>query len=360
MDVHARQSVSLGDPTRLEIVARLPRSTPHAWTEEGLLLSSLDTVYLVPDLTRPRPVVLARIPWTLRQQAARLRLVDRALKYSILQVHRAHDGRLLIANGTSWWCWDSADRVSRKVPRFSATRPMDRGICGSPAGLTYVAEYVPNRERAQAIHIYRTADLLHFETVWEFPPGEIRHIHALVADPERRERIWVLTGDRDGESRIMYTDDEFATLLCFLAEGQVSRATDVLIRDGRVVWGMDAPSRPAQLMLAPADEPGARRAIRPLPGPAYYLSSNTAGAVYVGTTAERGATGGDRQHGYILGAKPDGSWEEIVQRRHDVFPQHGIFRFPKGVLPGAFVVFSQRALVPHEGYTTIARDTSWM
>ena len=78
---------------------------------------------------------------------------------------------------------------------------MNRAICTSLSGRVYVADYLINNRRREPIRVYVSKDLQTFETVWEFPPGDIRHIHALIPDPEDRERIWVLGGWSNNPSK---------------------------------------------------------------------------------------------------------------------------------------------------------------
>ena len=154
---------------------------------------------------------------------------------------------------------------------------MNRGICETRDGVTYVADYVANLERRETIRIRCSRDLRNFETAWEFAPGAVRHIHALIPDPHR-ERLWVLTGDTDAESCIYYTDDAFASLELFLNHGQQTRATDLVFRDGRLLWGMDSPDETVHILTASADDPHDLRSVRELPGPVYYTGRNAAGA----------------------------------------------------------------------------------
>ena len=227
------------DNGRIEILHRIGNTLVHSWCEEGLIVSRKNALYRIADLSRPRLELLGRIPWSPRQWPAHLRLADRLLKHSILQAYETRSGCWLVSNGHGFWRIDPDGSVA-KVPRFSATRPMNRGICESSDGVTYVPDYVPNRERSEPVRIYASTDMTGFSPIWEFPPGDIRHVHALIPDP-RTDRIWVLTGDYDRESRILYTDDGFGSLETFLAEGQQTRASDLLFRDGRIIWGMDSP-----------------------------------------------------------------------------------------------------------------------
>ena len=208
------------------------------------------------------------------------------------------------------------------------------------------------------MRVYRSADLQHFDVAWEFTGKPIRHIHALIVDPELQNRVWVLTGDLDDECGFFFTDDDFSSLQCFLMRGQQTRATDIIIRNGSLYWGMDSPSQTSFILRTSKDFADDIEELCELPGPAYYMGQNQVGGLYLATTVEPGVAVQD-DLGHMFGTRPDGSWEEMKTARTDSFPQKGIFYFPRGVLPENFVVFSQRALNPFEGYLTIARDCLW-
>ena len=338
----------------LEIVAVFPNAIAHSWTGDGLLCSRGNEIFIVPDLAKPEPVVVGRIPWSPWQNVARLRLVDRVAKLSILQVLATPHG-FLVSTGHSWWCVNGEG--SRPIERFSDTRPMDRGMCTSTNGDVYVADYTLNPER-RPVRIFRSSNLRSFEIAWEFQSGSVRHVHALVPDPDLEERIWVLTGDRDAECGIHFTDDAFETLQSFSRSGQKSRATDLVFHDGNLIWGMDSPDETPFVVRAPRGYPELLECVCELPGPAYYMTQNQSGGIYVGTTAEPGRAVRDRRaHAFRIA--PEGTVEEVLSYERDWLPQHGILSFPRGVLPGSSLAFGLRALKPNEGCLILARDRYW-
>ena len=342
---------------RLEVLYRVHNALVHYWGASGLVYSVKNRVYLLQDPANFQPILLGAIPWQSFQLICHIRLVDRALKGSILQVHDAGSQGLLVCNGYSWWSITPRGDANQ-IPSFSKTRPLNRGICTSSTGVIYIADYLDNTERKEPIRIYRSKDLRSFEIAWEFPPGDIRHIHALVPDPEDRRRIWILTGDLNPESRILYTEDEFGQISVFLMDGQRTRATDLIVRNGNLIWGMDSPVETSFLLSADKKNPSDIKILVELPGPMYYMTRNEAGAVYFGTTTEPGSGVKDK-FGHIFGSRPDHGWDEILRRRKDPFPQHGIFYLPSGVLPNNYLIYSQRALHPQEGQMIVARDRAW-
>lgn len=340
----------------LKIVARFRNSLAHLFDEEGLIFSSKNRIYKISDLRKPVPEKIAEIPWSFLKHISYIRIADRFLKNSILQVHKSKKGEYLVATGDNWWLINRQGRASG-IKEFSSTRPMSRGICESKGGITYVAGYNIGADR-QPVEIFRSKDCCNFDVAWEFPKGQIRHVHALIVDPELESRIWVLTGDLDNESKFYYTDDDFSSLHCFLSAGQKSRATDLIIRNGQLYWGMDSPTEQSSIMKADKTLPEHLKNVKELPGPCYYLAQNEAGAIYAGTTVEPGASLKDN-YAHIFELCPDDSWQEIACFKKDLFPQYGILYFPRGILPENFVVFSQRALGPFEGHMTIALDQVW-
>lgn len=338
--------------SRFEIVARFRNSVVHQYIDGALIFSHKNKVYTIENLRNPKVKFQFQIPWSAVQQISNIRIADRLLKNSILQVHKTTQNEFLVSNGQGWWHVDREKRVF-PIDKFCDTLPMNRGICESSSGMIHVAEYVSNPDR-KSIRIFGSKDLKEFEVMWEFKPGEIRHVHALIPDPDLENRIWILTGDLDHESHIMYTDDEFEAIHKFLSEGQKTRATDLIVRGCNLYWGMDSPMETSFIMSISRNQKVLKQ-LHELPSPAYYMGQNEAGGLYFGTTVEPGPAVKDR-YGRIYALRSDDILETVVKCKKDIFPQYGVFYFPKGILPSHFLVYSQRALRPNEGCVTIARD----
>tara|TARA_B100001971_G_C17987927_1_gene430838 strand:- start:128 stop:733 length:606 start_codon:yes stop_codon:yes gene_type:complete len=198
-----------------------------------------------------------------------------------------------------------------------------------------------------------------FEVAWEFLEKEVRHVHAIVEDPQASNRIWVFTGDNDNESNFYVTEDNFVTLEKVCGGEQKYRTTDMIFYNGDLIWGMDSPLVTSFIMKGKRDRLLDAQELFELPGPAYYTCQNQAGGLYMATTVEPGPAVKDDQS-HLIGLRPNGKWEDMLQLKTDWFPNFGILYFPRGVLPENYLVFSQRALNPWEGYMTIARDKAWV
>jgi hypothetical protein len=342
--------------TRIQVTAKFRNAVPHLIHEGTLYYSQKNRIYALSDLDNPRPKLVGAIPWRSSELLSHIRVADRVLKNGILQLHRNSRGAFLVTTGHKWWRVGT-DGAAIQLHPPSMTRPMSRGICEAADGVTYIADYLDNPERAP-VRIYRTSDFHSFQVCWEFPAGSIRHVHALVRDDEIENRIWILTGDEDQESAIWCTDNGFSSVDTFLHLGQMSRLVDLITTAGLLRWGTDSPDQLNHLMQCPKNDPSKVIKLQEVPGPVYYSCRNQAGALYFGTTVEPGAAVLDN-FGHIIGSTPGGQWEEVYRAKKDRTSQHGIVQFPRGVLPGKHLVFSKRALKPDEGFMYISHDLAW-
>ena len=111
----------------------------------------------------------------------------------------------------------------------------------------------------------------------------------------------------------------------------------MIVRDGRLFWGMDSPVETCFVCTIGRETPHQPVELCELPGPTYYMTQNKAGGIYLGTTVEPGPSVKDN-YGHVFGLRPDNSWREILRRKNDIMPQFGIFYFPKGVLPAKYTL----------------------
>ena len=337
---------------RLEIVARIPNLLCHEYTDDGLLVSRRNRLFLIPDLESPRLEAVGSVPWGPAQWPAYIRLIDRAIKAGVQLALRAGAHRYLVAARNSWWVVAAGGKV-KGVGVLPVGRPMTRGLCVDD-GTVYIGEYRSNPDR-QEVQILRSPDLMTFDAAWRFPARTVRHVHALIPDPHRTGRIWILTGDFDHESTIWYTDDRFDSVHRYANFGQQTRATDLICLPERLVWGMDSPLETPHVMELQRTDEAVPRPLHRLDAPAYYTTRNEAGGCYLGTTVEPGPAVRD-DFARLYGGVQAENWSEIARWRHAPVPQYGIVYLPRGVLPGSFVVYSTRALRPGDGQLTIARD----
>ena len=126
------------------------------------------------------------------------------------------------------------------------------------------------------MRVYRSVDNgSTWEVAYEFPPGEIRHIHTVQWDPIGKA-LWIGTGDTDSESRIGYSKDHGETFVWVGRESQLYRTVSFQFLDDSVLWVVDSNEKASMRVVA---WKRAQNSIEisdySLPAPAYYGQSLT-------------------------------------------------------------------------------------
>jgi len=102
----------------------------------------------------------------------------------------------------------------------------------------YFGEYFSNPERT-GVNLYKSNNnAKSWEIAYNFPEGQIRHIHAVQKDPYS-ERLWICTGDYNDESMVACSIDSFKTLTSIGQGGQVWRVCQLVFTENAVYWGTD-------------------------------------------------------------------------------------------------------------------------
>lgn len=116
--------------------------------------------------------------------------------------------------------------------------PLRGGMAVHPVSkCVYFGEYNDEPRGARVVRVRPSTETL--EVCWHFPRSEIRHVHAVHYD-RYRNRLWICTGDRDHESALYFTDDEFQTVNRFAGGDQTWRVIALLFDEDGMEWGMDA------------------------------------------------------------------------------------------------------------------------
>ena len=117
---------------------------------------------------------------------------------------------------------------------------MPHGIALDESGSIYFGEYVTRPDyKDRTIRLYRSDDEAQsWEVAFEFGPGEVRHIHAVLWDAIGRA-LWVGTGDQNPEPRIGYSRDSGESFRWVGAGSQLFRVVSLLFFDDVVAWATD-------------------------------------------------------------------------------------------------------------------------
>ena len=118
---------------------------------------------------------------------------------------------------------------------------LSNGFLSASGNQVYWGEYFRNTDRG-VVHLYKSSDGgRSWEVVYDYEPGDIRHIHGIQEDPYTG-RLWVCAGDSDSESKIGWSDNNFHTITHIGTGSQIWRTTQLVFTEEAVYWGTDTGS----------------------------------------------------------------------------------------------------------------------
>lgn len=234
------------------------------------------------------------------------------------------------------------------MPRGS--KPLN--LCIAPSGNIYFGEYFQNMEK-QAVNIYRSADNgQSWQVAYTFAAGEINHIHGVFYD-KYTSLIWVVTGDRENECIIGYTEDEFKTFVEVFRGGQEYRSCQLFFYPDFVVYVTDTQYEQNRIKCFDRKTLEITE-LQDIQGSA--IKGGQVGDVsFLSTTVEPSEVNTDK-YAHLWVTKDGLHWEERYKAKKDCWPsifQFGTFEFPQyNVEKIDRLYFSGRAVKGLDGKTT--------
>ncbi len=213
----------------------------------------------------------------------------------------------------------------RRSERIQGSRPLT--FCRHNDAL-YYGEYRGNPERS-AVHVWK-GDLSgsNWEPVWK--TNQVRHIHGVMSDPYTNE-VWVTTGDKDAESTIQKTSDDFKTLELVSGGSQTRRAVQLLFDKGFVYYGSDAPDEPNYIYRLDR-KTGKPVALQKVGGPVFY-GCKSGDFIFFSTVCEPSEIN-NTQSVELWGSSDGENWKCITTFQKDRWNmklfQYGQLLFPAG------------------------------
>ena len=234
--------------------------------------------------------------------------------------------------------------------------PLHMSVCRSGSGYFFQGEYGGNPERV-SVPIYRCTDGgRSWETIYEIPKGKARHIHACCWDPYD-QKVWVCTGDFEGESHLLIADEDFAEIKWIGDGTQCWRTCGLFFTKDAVIWAMDSQletsficryDRKIQVM----------EQVFELPGPVWYSKALNDGWFLVACAVEKGP-GVHDNHARIWASKDCVHWYEVFRASKDMLlmPQlkNGVIAFSDGNQTSEHFHLSAEALSNMDGRAFQAR-----
>lgn len=303
---------------RLEVERTAPDLRPHTVVNGYLLASRGYKVFRSIDYGKTWEIC-GQLPvprW--KSLLSNSRLAGRLLRMSISQIVQVSEDKLLLCCDKSLFVSDLSfcRRDIKKVDiPIRCFQLLDNSICVS-AGNVYYGEYFPNPRRDE-VRIFRSRDGLHWETIYSFPKGSIKHVHVLQYD-SFSNKIWFSTGDADAECVLGFADLDFSNLHVVGRNSQRWRALEFLFTEDKVYWGMDTPLAQSRLIVYERRN-GRVEEIGGFDGPIYNLRRIGEQGYVIVTAAERGIGEWDNK-AHIWYSPNLYDWEDCISFQKDSLP----------------------------------------
>ena len=152
-------------------------------------------------------------------------------------------GAVAISAGWVWYREEVAGSFQKVMRLRYYGINVGRGVLGAGLvrlsdGSVMFGEYHSNPNREDVRVYVSEDDYRTWKVAHEFPPGSIRHVHAVQEDPYTGS-IWLFTGDRDDESMVMTIEPETGNKTIIGRGAQRWRVVQAVFMEDAVYWGAD-------------------------------------------------------------------------------------------------------------------------
>lgn len=277
---------------------------------------------------------------------SRFKITRRLLRAEITNLYTLpNDSILVVAKKGIFIGSNNRGAFLKVFPITRGSKPLN--LCVLSNGHIYFGEYFQNMNK-EAVHIYGSEDGGQtWRVVYTFESGNINHVHGLFFD-KYTNRIWVLTGDRDNECIIGYTEDEFQTFNEVLRGGQEYRSCQLFFYKDFIVYATDSQYIENEIRSINR-ETLEITSLAKIQGSA-IKGGQTGQVSYLSTTIEPSKINKDR-FSHIWVTKDGIHWEDIFKAEKDCWPaifQFGTFEFPQNAYCDGKLWFSGRALKDYD------------
>lgn len=221
-----------------------------------------------------------------------------------------------------------------------------------PDGRIYFGEYGANVRRKK-VPIYCSRDGGRtWNIVYEFPENSIKHVHCVAYD-KFSDSLWTFTGDKDGECKILVSNDTFSKFRVIGDGTQTFRACNVFFEKDKAVWLMDSPND-RSYCIHYTRETGVVQKIFQFLGPVWY-STRTIDGIYLCASSVEPGYSRDTNEAILYASYDLLEWKEIVRFRKDIWPieifKNGVIAFPIGDMDSRSVKLFGEGLIDLDGKT---------
>lgn len=237
-------------------------------------------------------------------------------------------------------------KVKYTFSGYKGNKPGHQGVCVTPNGDIFFGEYTLNMKRENDTKLYRSVDGgKSFKVILDMSKTNVRHIHFVKFDPYEK-CLWLGTGDKDYECKLLKSYDNGETWECVGEGSQDWRAIGVCFDKKYLTWGTDAGSVPDQNHIVRMDRITKQiEIVENAEGPCHGCGSFSDGRVFISTGVEGGENEQDRFA--RLKMMDENKMVEQIKLKKDIYPlilQYGVMRFPLGTENTGRVVFTAMGL----------------
>jgi hypothetical protein len=230
---------------------------------------------------------------------------------------------------------------------YKGNKPGHKGVCITPNGTIFFGEYIININNDKSTSLYRSTDNgMSFHNILTFAKDEVRHIHFVQWD-QYENCLWMGTGDKDYECKLMRSTDNGETWEIVGEGSQLWRAIGVSFTEEALYWGTDAGSVPDPNYIIKMDRINRQvEIVQEIQGPGHGNAVLNDGTVYVSTGIEGGENEKDR-YAHIWKCEKSGITREVMKLKKDMLPniiQYGVLRFPMGLENSDEIFYTAYAL----------------
>ena len=295
--------------------------------------------------------LLARVPASsIQRLLAGCRVTRQGLRLGIHHLWRLGDGGLLAVCKRRILKQSQNNLPFREVSAIHrGNKPASKGVVVCPDGTVLYGEYAMNIDRSLPIAVYRSTDHAEsFQKSYEFPPGDIRHIHFIQWDSVE-QCLWMGTGDANPECRLYRSDDVGLKWRLIGSGSQAWRAVGVAFTQGHLYWGTDAGSDAGETLnyiVRLARGSVCLEQVKEVQGPCHGICRSGDGLLFVATGVEGGRNEKDRNP-HLWASKDGSEWIEVMSWMKDMLPnivQYGVVHFPNGTQRGDRLHFTALGL----------------
>ncbi|MEE0944415.1 MAG: hypothetical protein UIM24_03065 [Clostridia bacterium] len=317
------------------------------YTEQDCIWVARGMSFWAVDYDGKRVTPKYKVGTFLQQLLGINRLSRQLLREGLHHLLPLENGNKIVTAKKKTYIVNKDGRVINIFEGYRGNKPAHQGVCVTPDGTIFFGEYTLNTNREHDTCLYRSCDSgQSFECVLRFDKDDVRHIHFVKYD-KYEKCLWLGTGDKDFECKLMRSDDNGDSWYVVGEGNQDWRAIGVCFREDSLFWGTDAGSVPDENHIIRMDRSTKQiEILDTAEGPCHGCAGFADGRIFISTGVEGGENETDR---FARMKEINGkAVNNLFKMKKDVIPlilQYGVMRFPIGTENTDIVVFTAMGLV---------------